>query len=189
MSLHDDSKPAFERPICRRSVLRVGLGLAAAVRRFLVSPALEGRGTMSVGRQWVRWLALLLAAGMVVEVPALVGVGASGASAARPTPSYSVNLSINPSTCVATVTASWNNAKVNSVLLTVTDLNYTSAPDNAQVSVSGKTGTVSHTFNLNKKPIGTDPFNAQASFTTPQGAQGPNPSSSVDAPCYLGPLP
>jgi hypothetical protein len=30
---------------------------------------------MSVGRQWVRRLGLLLAAGMVVQAPALVGVG------------------------------------------------------------------------------------------------------------------
>src|SRR5919197_4250655 len=40
MSLLDDSKPAFERPTSRRSVLRAGLGLAEAGRRFLVSPAL-----------------------------------------------------------------------------------------------------------------------------------------------------
>src|SRR2546423_8816436 len=30
MPSHDDSKPALERPISRRSVLRAGLGLAAA---------------------------------------------------------------------------------------------------------------------------------------------------------------
>jgi hypothetical protein len=41
---------------------------------------------MNVGRQWVRWLALLLAAGMVMQVPGLVGIGPSGARAARPGP-------------------------------------------------------------------------------------------------------
>ena len=42
---------------------------------------------MNVGRQWVRRLALLLAAGVVVvQVPALVGIGLSGASAAHPGP-------------------------------------------------------------------------------------------------------
>ena len=30
MSLHDDTRLALERPISRRSVLRAGLGLAAA---------------------------------------------------------------------------------------------------------------------------------------------------------------
>jgi hypothetical protein len=143
---------------------------------------------MSVGRQWECWLALLLAAGMVVQVPALVGIGVSGASAAPPTPSYSVTVSINPSTCVATATATWSGATVKSIYFTVTDLTYTSAPANASQSVSGHSGTASHALPLNKKPLGTDPFNAQASFTTPQGTKGATPSSSVDAPCYLGPL-
>jgi hypothetical protein len=151
---------------------------------------------MSVGRPWVRRLALLLAAGLVVQVPGLVGVGVSGASAAAPTPSYSVQLSIDPNTCVATVTATWSGAKVNSIDLTVTDLTNTSTPANAQESVSGHSGTVSYPFPLNPLPAGTvtnsvDPhyFNAAASFNSAQNlTAGATTNYTVEAPCYLGTL-
>jgi hypothetical protein len=134
---------------------------------------------MNVGRQWVRRLALLLAAGVVVvQVPALVGIGLSGASAAHPgptptpkhtratatptpsdtptatpTPSYSVSLSI--SNCVATVTASWTNAPVQDVQLYVRDLTTSTwEPDPStapapEQPVSGTSGSLSDTFQLN----------------------------------------
>jgi hypothetical protein len=146
---------------------------------------------MSVGRQWVRWLGLLLAAGLVVQVPGLVGIGVSGASANNA--SYSVQLSIDPSTCVATVTATWSGTKPQEVQFNVDDLTTLvtdNATDSSLVSVSGNPGTLSHRFTLNKKPIGTDSFNASASFYGAQNnwAQAYSKPPSVDAPCYLGTL-
>jgi hypothetical protein len=77
---------------------------------------------MSIGRQWVRRLGLLLAAGLVVQVPGLVGVGVSGVNAAAPTPSYHATLVSINSNCVATVTATWSDAKLQSVQFYVQDL-------------------------------------------------------------------
>ena len=160
-----------------------------AVRRFSVSPALEGRGTMSVGRQWVRRLGLL-AAGMVVQVPGLVGVGVSGASAAN-TASYSAALSIN-SNCVADVTATWNDLNVKGIKVTVRDLTDTSASYTSPMqSVSGRSGTQSTAIALQLTPVSTPLTNhdlaAIANYYNAQNklvAQAN--SNSVNAPCYLG---
>jgi hypothetical protein len=185
MSFHDDSKPAFERPTSRRSVLRAGLGLAEAVRRFLVSPALEGRRTMSVGRQWVRRLGLLLAASMVVQVPALVGVGVSGASAASPTPSYQATLSI--SNCVATVAATWSNAKVQSVYFQLNQFEPVNASTSGQTPVRGKSGTLSYVFNkLNPLPGSNNSFNAIVDFYgSGNSLLKQVHTNDAHAPCYL----
>jgi len=152
---------------------------------------------MSVGRQWVRRLGLLLAAGLVVQVPGLVGVGVSGASAAAPTPSYQVTLSIDPSTCVATVTASWSNAKLQNVQFYVDDLT-TSVTDPERGTapmepVSGKSGSLTHSFQLNPLLAGTvtgtvaqHSFNAWVWFNSAQSPPQQTYSNSADAPCYLG---
>jgi hypothetical protein len=199
MPLHDDSKLAFERPINRRSVRRASLGLAAAVRRVCVSPALEGREAMSVGRQWARRLGLLLAASMVVQVPALVGVGVSGARAAPPTPSYQATLSIDGN-CGATVTVTWNNnTKLQSVQFYVRDLvTQETAPPRGTAPnepVSGRNGKLSHSFQL--QPLLTTSKVTQHSFdawvnlfyngnSSSLSSQIYNTNKSQDAPCYLG---
>jgi hypothetical protein len=120
---------------------------------LFVSPALEGRGIMSVGRQWVRRLALLLAACMVVQVPALVGVRVNEASAATGT--YQATLSID-SHCVATVTATYTNPKPQSLQLNVNDLTTSQTNGPANKPVSGNPGTVSQSFQmqLNLLPLG-----------------------------------
>jgi hypothetical protein len=94
-------------------------------------------------------LGLLLAAGMVVQVPGLVGVGVSGVSAAIGT--YQATLSID-SPCVATVTATYTNPKPQSLQFSVNDLttSQTNGPVNA--SVSGNPGTVSQSFQMQLNP-------------------------------------
>jgi hypothetical protein len=184
MSFHDDSKPAFERPTSRRSVLRAGLGLAEAVRRFLVSPALEGRRTMSVGRQWVCRLGLLLAASMVVQVPALVGVGFNGVSAAPPTPSYQATLSING--CMATVTATWSNPKVQSVYFQLNQFEPVNASTSGQTSVKGKSGRLSYAFTLHSLPGSNNSFNAIVDFySSGNSLLKQVHTNDGHAPCYL----
>ena len=161
-----------------------------AVRRFLVSPALEGRRTMGVGRRWVRRLALLLAAGMVVQVPALVGVRVSGANATSQ-PSYSAALSIN-SNCVADVTATWDNLNVKGIKVTVRDLTDTSASYTSPMqSVSGRSGTQSDTITLQLTPLSTQLtdhyFAAIVDFYSAQNNLVAQANSNyVNAPCYLG---
>jgi hypothetical protein len=157
-----------------------------AVRRFSVSPVLEGRRTMSVGRRWVRRLALLLAAGMVVQVPALVGVRVSGASAATGT--YQATLSID-SHCVATVTATYTNPKPQSLQLSVNDLTTSQTNGPANKPVSGNPGTVSESFQmqLNLLPLGATNhnFNAVVWFYTGSSSYQ-RYTNSVNAPCYWG---
>jgi hypothetical protein len=153
---------------------------------------------MSVGRQWVRRLGLLLAAGLVVQVPGLVGIGVSGASAALPTPSYQATLSIDGN-CVATVTVTWNyNTKLQSVQFYVQDLttDETAPPRGTAPNepVSGKTGKLSHRFPLKPLPTGTVTqhsfdawvnlfYNGKSSSLPPQIY-----TNSQGAPCYLGRL-
>jgi hypothetical protein len=144
---------------------------------------------MSAGRQWVRRLALLLAAGLVVQVPGLVGVGVSGASAATAT--YTATLSIDNSTCVTTVTARWSGsgAKPQSLQFNVNDLTtgYTDGPVNAPVS--GNPGTVSQSFQtqLALLPLGATnhDFNAIVWFYSGNSSSQIY-TNSVNAPCYLG---
>ena len=159
-----------------------------AVRRFLVSLALEGRGTMSAGRQWVRWLGLLLAAGMVAQVPGLGGIGVSGASAATGT--YQATLSID-SHCVATVTATYTNPKPQSLQLSVNDLTTSQTNGPVNKPVSGNPGTVSESFQmqLNLLPLGATnhDFNAIVWFYTGSSAYQ-RYTNSVNAPCYWGQL-
>ena len=158
------------------------------VRRFLESPALEGRGTMSAGRQWVRRLGLL-AAGVVVQVPGLVGAGVSGASAATGT--YQATLSINNSTCVATVTATYTNPKPQSLQFNVNDLTSGQTDGPVNEPVSGNPGTVSQSFqtHLNLLPVSaTDhAFNAIVWFYSGNSAVQ-RYTNSVNAPCYWGQL-
>ena len=151
---------------------------------------------MSVGRQWVRRLALLLAAGMMVQVPALVGVRVSGASAATGT--YQATLSID-GTCVATVTVTWNdNTKLQSVQFYVQDLttDETAPPRGTAPNepVSGKTGTLSHRFKLTPLSTGIVTqhsfdawvnlfYNGNSSSLPPQIY-----TNSQDAPCSLSGL-
>jgi hypothetical protein len=148
---------------------------------------------MSVGRQWVRRLGLLLAAGMIVQVPGLVGVGVSGANAAHPQPSYSAALSIN-SNCVADVTATWNDLKVVGITFTVRDLTDTSQSYTSPMrSVSGKSGSQSDTTTLQLTPISTTltnhSFAAIASYYNAQNNLVAQANSNyMDAPCYLGTL-
>jgi hypothetical protein len=169
------------------------LETATIVVQCAGSPALAGRRTMSVGRPWVRRLGLLLAAGMVVQVPGLVGVGVSGASAAPPKPSYSTALSIDGN-CVATVTSTWNDAKVAGITVTVRDLSNTSASYTSSMqSVSGRSGSQSYTTTLNLTPISTPLTNHSfAAITNYYNAQNnlvaQENSNDVDAPCYLGTL-
>jgi len=141
----------------------------------------------------VRRLGLLLAAGLVAQVPGLVGVGVSGARAAAPTPNYSVGLSINPSTCVATVTATWSNAKLQNVQFYVDDLTTSEMdppPGTApKEPVNGKSGTLTHSFQLNPLLAGTvtrHSFNASVWFYSGNSSSLRYSNNSVDAPCYLG---
>jgi hypothetical protein len=153
---------------------------------------------MSVGRQWVRRLGLLLAAGLLVQVPGLVGVGVSGASAASPPPSYQATLSIDGK-CVATVTVTWSyNTKLQSVQFYVQDLTTgeTAPPRGTAPNepVSGKAGKLSHRFQLTPLPIGPVTqhsfdawvnlfYNGNSSSLPPQIY-----TNSQGAPCYLGGL-
>ena len=143
---------------------------------------------MNVGRQWVRRLALLLAAGMLVQVPGLLGVGASGASAATGT--YQATLSID-SKCVATVTATYTNPKPQSLQFNVNDLTSGQTDGPVNESVSGNPGTVTESFQiqLDLLPLGATnhDLNAIVWFYT-----GSSPyqryTNSVNAPCYWGQL-
>ena len=143
---------------------------------------------MSVGRQWVRRLALLLAAGLVVQVPGLVGVGVSGASAATGT--YQATLSID-SNCVATVTATYTNPKPLSLAFYVNDLTTGQTDGPANAPVSGNPGTLSQSFQmqLNLLPLSaTDhSFNAIVWFYSGSSSVQ-RYTNSVDAPCYWGRL-
>jgi hypothetical protein len=143
---------------------------------------------MSVGRQWVRRLALLLAAGMVVQVPGLGAVGVSGASAAAGT--YQATLSID-SNCVATVTATWSNPKPQSLQFRVNDLTTSQTDGPVNESVSGNPGTLSQSFqtHLNLLPVSaTDhSFNAIVWFYSGSSSVQ-RYTNSVDAPCYWGRL-
>src|SRR5919198_6274802 len=111
---------------------------------------------MSGGRQWVRRLGLLLAAGLVVQVPGLGGVGVSGASAATGT--YQATLSID-SNCVAPLKATWENGspKPQSLQFSVNDLTTGQTDGPVNESVSGNPGTLSQSFqtHLNLLPIST----------------------------------
>jgi hypothetical protein len=153
---------------------------------------------MSVGRQWVRRLGLLLAVGMVVQGPGLVGIGVSGASASTPAPSYQAILSID-GTCVATVTVTWNNnTKLQSVQFYVQDLTTTeTAPPRGTAPnepVSGKTGKLSHRFQLQAPaivPVTQHSFNAWVNLFYSGNSSSLPPqiyTNSQDAPCYLGRL-
>ena len=146
---------------------------------------------MSVGRQWVRRLGLLLAAGMVVQVPGLVGVGVRGASAASPTPSYQATLSIDGN-CVATVTVTWNYVKPQSVQFQLNDFD-TDASTSWQTSVSGKAGSLSHSFKLNPlpaSPVTQHSFNAIVDFYgSGNSLLKQIYANDYHAPCYWGRLP
>ena len=157
---------------------------------------------MRVGRQWVCRLGLLLAAGMVVQVPGLVGVGVRGASAASPTPSYQATLSIDGN-CVATVTVTWNyNTKLQSVQFYVRDLTTgeTAPPPGTAHNepVSGKKGMLGHPFQLKQlKPLPATPATQHSFDAFVDLFYSGNSSSlppqiwahSQNAPCYLGQLP
>ena len=143
---------------------------------------------MSVGRQWVRRLGLLLAAGMMVQVPGLVGVGVSGANAATGT--YQATLSID-SNCVATVTATYTNPKPQSLQFNVNDLTSGQTDGPVNEPVSGNPGTVSQSFQmqLNLLPLGATnhDFNAIVWFYSGNSSSQLY-TNSVNAPCYLGRL-
>ena len=145
---------------------------------------------MSVGRQWVCRLGLLLAAGMVVQVPGLVGVGVRGASAASPTPSYQATLSIDGN-CVATVTATYTNPKPQSLQFNVNDLTSGQTDGPVNEPVSGNPGTVSQTFQiqLDLLPLGVTnhDFNAIVWFYS-GSSSAQRYTNSVNAPCYWGQL-
>ena len=157
---------------------------------------------MSVGRQWVRRLGLLLAAGMVVQVPGLVGVGVRGTSAASPTPSYQATLSIDGN-CVATVTVTWNyNTKLQSVQFYVRDLTTGETDPSPGTApnepVSGKKGMLGHPFKLKQlKPLPATPatqhsFDAFVDLFYSGNSSSLPPqiwANSQNAPCYLGQLP
>jgi hypothetical protein len=179
-----------------------------------VSAALEGRGIMSVGRQWVLWLGLLLAAGMVMQVPGLVGIGPSGARAAplaptatptpsdtptptaTPTPSFTARLSsilAADGSCAATVEATWNNATLESVEVQVNDLT-TGKSTSEQTSVSGTSG--SQTYSLPLKSllltgaVNPHSFNAVVDFfSSGNSLAGQIYTNSLNGPCYLGQVP
>jgi phospholipase C len=146
---------------------------------------------MSVGRQWVRRLGLLLAAGMVVQVPGLVGVGVSGASAANA--SYTATLSQIGSNCVASVTATWSNTKPQSVQFQVNDLTTDASTNPQTLSVSGNSRSLSYSVQLKSLPAGTvtrHSFNAIVNFYGGNSSPPPQKfTNSQDAPCYLGQLP
>jgi hypothetical protein len=143
---------------------------------------------MSVGRQWMRRLALLLAAGMVVQVPGLVGIGVSGASAATGT--YQATLSID-SHCVATITATYTNPKPQSLQFSVNDLTSGQTDGPVNEPVSGNPGTVRQSFQmqLNLLPLSaTDhSFNAIVWFYSGSSSYQ-RYTNSVNAPCYWGRL-
>jgi hypothetical protein len=148
---------------------------------------------MSVGRQRVRRLGLLLTAGMVVQVPALVGVEVSRANANAPQPTYSVALSIN-SNCVADVTATWNNTSVKGITFIVRDLSDTSASSTSPMqSVSGRSGTQNDSMTLQLTPLSTQFtnhwFHAIADFyDAHNNVLKQAYSNPVDAPCHFGTL-
>ena len=151
---------------------------------------------MSVGRQWVCRLGLLLAASMVVQVPALVGVGVSGASAA--TPSYTASLSsilAADGSCAATVEATWSDATLalQSVEVQVNDLT-TGASTSGQTTVSGTSG--SQTYSLPLKSllltgaVNPHAFNAVVDFYDSSGNLAQQIyTNSLNGPCYLGQVP
>ena len=145
---------------------------------------------MSGGRQWVRRLGLLLAAGLVVQVPALVGVGVSGASAA--TPSYTASLSIDGN-CMANVVARWTNATLQSVDVQLNDRN-TQSFVTEHSTVSGTSG--SQTYSLPLKSllltgaVNPHAFNAVVDFYDSSGNLAQQIyTNSLNGPCYLGQVP
>ena len=143
---------------------------------------------MSVGRQGVRRLGLLLAAGMVMQVPALVGVRVSGASAATGT--YQATLSID-SNCVATLKATWENGspKPQSLQFSVNDLTTGQTDGPVNESVSGNPGTLSQSFqtHLNLLPISTTDHSFNAIVWFYSGSSSVQRyTNSVNAPCYWG---
>jgi hypothetical protein len=146
---------------------------------------------MSVGRQWVGRLGLLLVAGMVVQVPGLVGVGVSGASAA--TASYAATLSPIGSNCVAAVTATWSNTKPQAVQFQVNDLTSGASTNRQTLSVSGNSRSLRYSFQLKPLPAGTvtqHSFNAIVNFYGGNSSSPPQRfTNSQDAPCYLGQVP
>ena len=143
---------------------------------------------MSVGRQWMRWLALLLAAGLVVQVPALVGVGVSGASAA--TPSYTASLSVDGN-CMATIVARWNNATVQSVDVQLNDRN-TQSFVTEHSTVSGTSGSQTFSVPLNALLTGaviSHTFDAVVDFVSSGNSLAQRIyTNSQNGPCYLGKL-
>jgi hypothetical protein len=149
---------------------------------------------MSVGRQWVRRLGLLLAAGMVVQVPALVGVGVSGASAA--TPSYTASLSsilAADGSCAATVEATWNGATLQSIEVQVNDLT-TGASTSGQTTVSGMSGSQTYSVPLKSLlltgAVNPHAFNAVVDFYDSSGNLAQQIyTNSLNGPCYLGQVP
>ena len=145
---------------------------------------------MSGGRQWVRWLALLLAASMVVQVPALVGVGVSGASAA--TPSYTASLSsilAADGSCAATVEATWNNATLQSVDVQLNDrTSQSSIPEHS--TVSGTSGSQTFSVPLNALLTGaviSHTFDAVVDFVSSGNSLAQRIyTNSQNGPCYIG---
>jgi hypothetical protein len=144
----------------------------------------------------MRWLALLLAAGLVVQVPALVGVGVSGASAA--TPSYTGSLSsilAADGSCAATVEATWNDATLalQSVEVQVNDLT-TGASTSGQTTVSGTSGSLTYSLPLKSLlltgAVNPHSFNAVVDFFDSSGNLAQQIyTNSLNGPCYLGQVP
>ena len=113
--------------------------------------------------------------------------GVSGASAANA--SYSATLSIDPSNCVATVTATYTNPKPQSLQLSVNDLTTSQTNGPVNKPVSGNPGTVSESFQmqLNLLPLGATnhDFNAVVWFYSGNSSYQ-RYTNSVNAPCYWG---
>jgi hypothetical protein len=126
----------------------------------------------------MRWLALLLAASMLMQVPGLVGIGPSGARAARPAPSPTPKPKRNGATptptaapsntptptaiptpsytaslsvdgnCMATIVARWNNATLQSVDVQLNDRTSQSSVPEHS-TVSGTSGSQTFSVPLN----------------------------------------
>ena len=111
----------------------------------------------------------------------------SGASAATRT--YQATLSIDNSTCVATVTATYTNPKPQSLQFNVNDLTSGQTDGPVNEPVSGNPGTVSQTFQiqLDLLPLGVTnhDFNAIVWFYSGSSSYQ-RYTNSVNAPCYWG---